>query len=250
MNIMPKYLPALASPSRWSGSIGRRTVSAACVLADTLLIVTLSCLTGAIYHELFYADAGALIDFAEVGLAAAIIFVLPGMVHGDYQLSHYLSFKAHVRRASTLWNITLLCLLMLGFLIKTTSGYSRGAIILFYLTGLPAILLVRYALVRTVVLGSKIGLAHDPQHHAIKLCARRCIEALKRILIAVAGGRKQPCDVYASVDVDHGIPLPCQALAEPLHQRNRSGGAKPSRKRKVQRCDYGRRGRPASRLYL
>jgi Undecaprenyl-phosphate glucose phosphotransferase len=158
MNIMPKYLPALAGTSRWSGTIGRRTVSAACILADTVVIVTMSCLTGAIYHELLYGDAGTLTDFAEVGLAAAIIFVLPGLVHGDYQLSHYLSFKAHVRRATTLWNITLLCLLMVGFLIKTTSGYSRGAIVLFYLTGFPAILTLRYALVRTVILGSRIGL--------------------------------------------------------------------------------------------
>ncbi len=47
---------------------------------------------------------------------------------------------------------------MLGFLIKTTGDYSRGAIVLFYLTGLPAILTVRYALVHTVILGSKIGL--------------------------------------------------------------------------------------------
>jgi polysaccharide biosynthesis protein PslA len=158
MNIMPKYLPALASPSRWSVVIGRRIVGVACVLADVLVIVTLSCVTGAIYHHIFYDDPGSLADFAEVGLAAAAVFVLPGVVYGDYQLSHYLSFKAHFSRATTLWNITLLCLLMLAFLIKTTGDYSRGAIILFYATGLPAILLTRFALVRLVVLGSRLGL--------------------------------------------------------------------------------------------
>jgi len=158
MNIMPKYLPVIASPPRWWIAIGRRMVSAASVLADALVIVTVSCVTGAIYHELFYDTPGSLADFAEVGFAAAAIFVLPGIVHGEYEVSHYLSFKAHVSRVITLWNITLLCLLMLGFLIKTTGGYSRGAIILFYVTGLPAILLMRYAVVRTVVLGSKIGL--------------------------------------------------------------------------------------------
>ena len=60
---------------------------------------TVSCVTGAIYHQLFYDTSGSLADFAEVGVAAAIIFVLPGIVHGEYELSHYLSFKAHVRRA-------------------------------------------------------------------------------------------------------------------------------------------------------
>jgi Undecaprenyl-phosphate glucose phosphotransferase len=158
MNIMPKYLPLLAGANRWSGRIGRRTVAAACVTADALVIAAISCLTGTIYHQLFYADAGSFTDFAEVGLVASLIFVLPGIVHGDYELTHYLSFKPHIRRAMTLWNIALLCLLMLGFLIKTTGEYSRGAIILFYLTGLPAILTVRYALVHTVLLGSKLGL--------------------------------------------------------------------------------------------
>ena len=158
MNIMPKYLPALASPSRWWITIGRRMVSVASVLADALVIITASCLSGAIYHQAFYDAPGSLVDFAEVGLAAATVFVLPGIVHGEYALSHYLSFKPHLRRATTLWNITLLCLLMLGFLTKMTEGYSRGAIILFYVTGLPAIVLTRYALVRTVILGSKIGL--------------------------------------------------------------------------------------------
>jgi Undecaprenyl-phosphate glucose phosphotransferase len=158
MNIMPKYLPLLAGASRWSRTIGRRTVAAACIVADVLVIMTMSCLTGLIYHLLLYADAGSFMDFAEVGLIASLIFVLPGIVHGEYELSHYLSWKPHVRRATTLWNIALLCLLMLGFLVKTTGDYSRGAIILFYVTGLPAILTARYALVRTVLLGSKLGL--------------------------------------------------------------------------------------------
>jgi Undecaprenyl-phosphate glucose phosphotransferase len=158
MNIMPKYLPALASPSRWWFAVGRRMVSIGGILADAAVIVAVSCLTGAIYHQAFYDSPGSLADFAEVGLAAAVIFVLPGIIHGEYALSHYLSFKPHLRRATTLWNITLLCLLMLGFLTKMTEGYSRGAIILFYVTGLPAILLTRYALVHSVILGSRIGL--------------------------------------------------------------------------------------------
>jgi len=158
MNIAPKYLPVLAGHTRRWVTVSRRLISVVGVLADAGVIIAMSCITGAIYHQVFYANPGSFTAFAQVGLAAAIIFVLPGIIHGEYELSHYLSFKAHVRRASTLWNITLLCLLMLGFLIKTTSGYSRGAIILFYLTGLPTILLVRYALVRTIVVGSKIGL--------------------------------------------------------------------------------------------
>jgi Undecaprenyl-phosphate glucose phosphotransferase len=155
---MPKYLPVLVSANRWSGTIGRRMVSIGGTVADGAVIIAVSCLTGGLYHEGVYGEPGVMSAFAEVGLAAAIIFVSPGIIHGDYALAHYFSFRPHVRRVMTLWNITLLCLLTLGFLIKATDAYSRGAIILFYAAGLPSILIVRYALVRAVVFGSKFGL--------------------------------------------------------------------------------------------
>jgi Undecaprenyl-phosphate glucose phosphotransferase len=158
MTIVPQYLSTLASPSRWWITVGRRVISVGTAAADAAVIVAVSCLTGALYHEVAYGTAGSLIDFAEVGLAAAIIFVMPGVIHGEYALAHYLSFKPHVRRVTTLWNITLLCLLTLGFLIKMTEEYSRGTIVLFYAVALPVILVTRYALVHTVILGSKIGL--------------------------------------------------------------------------------------------
>src|SRR5205814_9217605 len=58
---------------------------------------------------------------------------------------------------STLWNVMILFLLAFGFLVAVTDIYSRGSIILFYGGGLPALLLMRYALVRAVIVGSKIG---------------------------------------------------------------------------------------------
>ncbi len=143
MNIMPKYLPAIANPSHWWVAVGRRTISTVGVLADAGVIVAMSYLTGAVYHEIVYGNLGPLTDFVEVGLVAASIFVLPGLFHGEYALSHYFSFRPHVGRATMLWNITLLCLLTLGFLVRMTEDYSRGAMVLFYLTGLPGILVAR-----------------------------------------------------------------------------------------------------------
>jgi Undecaprenyl-phosphate glucose phosphotransferase len=158
MNIMPKYLPVVAGLSRSWVTVGRRMVSTIGILADAAVIVAVSCLSGTIYHLTVYGEPGPLLALAEVGVAAASIFVLPGVVHGDYALAHYFAFRPHVRRATTLWNITLLCLLTLGFLSKVSDAYSRGAIILFYAAGLPGILIMRYALVRAVVFGSKLGM--------------------------------------------------------------------------------------------
>ncbi|HKG00886.1 MAG TPA: undecaprenyl-phosphate glucose phosphotransferase, partial [Xanthobacteraceae bacterium] len=68
------------------------------------------------------------------------------------------SFRPHVRRSLDLWHLTFLCLLSIGFLTKMTDVYSRGATILFYIAGFPALVLTRYALVSAVAAGSRIGL--------------------------------------------------------------------------------------------
>jgi Undecaprenyl-phosphate glucose phosphotransferase len=89
---------------------------------------------------------------------AAGLFVLPGIVRGEYDLAHYLDFKPHLRRAFTYWNVTFVALLALAFVTQVTVEYSRGSMLLFYVIGLPAIILTRYLLVSTVILGSKVGL--------------------------------------------------------------------------------------------
>ena len=127
------------------------------VFSDAAVIIAVSILSGAIYHEAAYGAAGSLLNFVKVGSVAAGTFVLPSIIRGDYAPSNYLSFRSHIRHVSTLWNVMILFLLAFGFLIKVTDIYSRGSIILFYAGGLPALLLMRYALVRAVIVGSKIG---------------------------------------------------------------------------------------------
>ena len=51
-----------------------------------------------------------------------------------------------------------MALLALAFVTRSLEDYSRASMILFYVLGLPAVVLTRYALVSTVILGSKVGL--------------------------------------------------------------------------------------------
>jgi Undecaprenyl-phosphate glucose phosphotransferase len=127
-------------------------------VADIVIVVGISTLMGFIYHKTAYDDMGPLRSFIGVGATAAGIFVLPGIFRGEYDLTHYLTFRPHIRRAFTYWHVTIVSLLVLGFLTRLTEDYSRGSLVLFYLVGLPAVLAVRYALVSTVILGSKVGL--------------------------------------------------------------------------------------------
>jgi Undecaprenyl-phosphate glucose phosphotransferase len=114
--------------------------------------------TGLAYHAFALGSLDGAINSFATGAAAAGIFALPNIFRGEYALANYFSFKSHVRRSIYLWNITFLCLLALGFVTKVTDVYSRGATILFYLAGFPALALMRYGLVSAVVACSKAGL--------------------------------------------------------------------------------------------
>ena len=144
-------------PRRFT-AILRNGFSPLALLADVLAIVAIAGLTGAIYHKLFYGAAGDNVYFFEAGAVAAVIFVMPNIFRGEYVLAHYFSFRPHVRRSLLLWHVTFMCLLAIGFLTKVTDVYSRGATILFYVAGFPALMLTRYAVVRAVLAGSRLGL--------------------------------------------------------------------------------------------
>jgi Undecaprenyl-phosphate glucose phosphotransferase len=57
-----------------------------------------------------------------------------------------------------LWNVTLICLLMFGFMAQVSVGYSRGWIVLFYVATLVALVVSRFLIVRTTALARAAGL--------------------------------------------------------------------------------------------
>jgi Undecaprenyl-phosphate glucose phosphotransferase len=158
MTILPHSMLAAARPARWWSAAARHSISIATVLADAATIIGLSILIGVSYHLFAYGHLGPLRNFLAVGAVAASTFIVPPIFRGEYALTHYLSFRMHARRAFTYWNITFMVLLTLAFVTRALEDYSRASMILFYVLGLPAVVLTRYALVSTVILGSKMGL--------------------------------------------------------------------------------------------
>jgi len=156
MSILSGHLLEIA-PRRWA-VIVRSAFGPLVLVADVFAIVSMAALTGAVYHKVVYGAADDNVYFFEVGVVAAMIFVLPNIFRGEYVLPNYFSFRPHVRRSLRLWQVVFLCLLTIGFATKMTDIYSRGATILFYVAGFPALLAMRYALVRAVLAGSKVGL--------------------------------------------------------------------------------------------
>src|SRR5262245_26418859 len=106
MTILPHSLLAAAQPSRRWSAFARYAVSVASVVADVAVMVGLCVAIGWVYHRVAYDAVEPLRTFASVGIMAASLFVLPGIVRGEYDLAHYLDFKPHLRRAFTYWNVT------------------------------------------------------------------------------------------------------------------------------------------------
>jgi Undecaprenyl-phosphate glucose phosphotransferase len=137
--------------------LSRGTFSGVIFLTDVALILAMSSLTGVAYHLAAYGKSGDVSSYAEVGVLAASIFAVTNLFRREYRLPNFFSFKTHGRRTIHLWNVTLICLLMIGFLAQKSVDYSRGWIVLFYVATLAALLVERYAVVRIAALARASG---------------------------------------------------------------------------------------------
>jgi len=162
MSTVPNYTlasrPETSRIARAWTALVRNMLPTLILLGDIAVIVSLSCITGIGYHVAVYSEIGDILAFLNVGAFAATIFVVPNMLLHEYRLASFLSLKPHFARAWRLWNITCLCLLMLAFLAKTTVVYSRGWFVLYYVSTLATLFLLRYLLVQVVLNASRSGL--------------------------------------------------------------------------------------------
>ncbi len=162
MNVQQSY--TLASPPQSSrllrgwALLSRGTFASAIFLIDVVTIVAMSFVTGVVYYLIVYGDIGFVASYVKVGVLAAGIFTVSNIFRGEYRLPNFFAFRPHARRTIQLWNVTLICLLMLGFLAQISVDYSRGWIVLFYFTTLAALIVLRFVVVRVTALARAAGL--------------------------------------------------------------------------------------------
>jgi Undecaprenyl-phosphate glucose phosphotransferase len=162
MNLNPSYTLASAPQTgrvlRGWASLSRGTFSTAIFLADIACIVATSCLTGITYFLVVYGDVGDISSYVRLGLLAASIFAISNVFRGEYRLPNFFAFKPHARRTVQLWNVTLICLLLVGFLAQVRIDYSRGWILAFYFAALAGLIVLRFLIVRITALARAAGL--------------------------------------------------------------------------------------------
>jgi Undecaprenyl-phosphate glucose phosphotransferase len=162
MNLNPSYTlvsaPQTGRVLRGWALLSRGTFSTAIFLIDVACIVAMSCLTGTLYFLVVYGDVGDISSYVRLGVLAASIFAISNIFRGEYRLPNFFAFKPHARRTIQLWNVTLICLLLLGFLAQSSVDYSRGWMAVFYFTALAGLIVLRFAIVRITALARAAGL--------------------------------------------------------------------------------------------
>jgi Undecaprenyl-phosphate glucose phosphotransferase len=162
MNTQPSYTlasrPQTGRSLRTRAVLLRGTFAATIFLTDVAFIVAMACLTGVAYHLVAHGIAGDIAAFIRVGVLAASIFAVSNLVRAEYRLPNFCAFKPHGPRTVQLWNVTLICLLIVGFLTQLGGDYSRGWIVLFYGTTLGGLIALRFFIVRVTALARAAGL--------------------------------------------------------------------------------------------
>ncbi len=155
-------LASLAGGARTS-SLFRRLFWVLAAFSDGLLILIAAVMAGTIYHLAVYGSFMNIAPTRDFALLVAALFVLINLAREEYTPAQFMSFKTHAHRVLSVWNMAFLAAFALGFFTRTADSLSRGSIILFFFLGFGLLVLGRYILVRSIVVGSKLG----------RICARR-----------------------------------------------------------------------------
>jgi Undecaprenyl-phosphate glucose phosphotransferase len=131
-------------------SIGAGFADAAVIIASVLAV-------GWAYHLLAFGETAPTDSLLTIGAALALFVLVPNALRGEYQIAGYLDLRGHARRSIQVWNLAFVAVIVLGFLTKTSPGFSRGTVVLVYFGGFLALVATRYALVRLTQVGAKTG---------------------------------------------------------------------------------------------
>jgi Undecaprenyl-phosphate glucose phosphotransferase len=127
----------------WRNLLRPRLVERAVLTADVIFIVAagLACTLG--YH---WITSGTLVNgtaFAGLGIIVAVNFTAIMTARRNYHLKTLALFTRQVRESVTIWVSVCGILTMVGFTMKTSNEFSRGAAILFFAVGLATLLSFR-----------------------------------------------------------------------------------------------------------
>jgi Undecaprenyl-phosphate glucose phosphotransferase len=201
---------------RTRGAQSRILLSAALALAEAITIIACAFASGWLYHLAALGEAPSVEYLAQLGVAIALFVLTPGVARQDYAVANYLDARGYARRLLHIWNVAFVAAIVLGFMTKTSMVFSRGTVILFYLTGFVALVALRHLTVRMVTVASKTG----------RIEARRIFLVGSEKEVTAFATRHQPWNLGMEIAGVAILPEQedCAAMLDEAVQRARASG--------------------------
>lgn len=174
------------------------------IVFEAMSIVLASVVTGSAYHWVTYGTVGKVETYAAVGLLAATFYILPFLYRDEYRIQDFFDGRRSPNRVFVIWNYAFLCLAMIGFLTKTTEAFSRGWLLMFYVSGL------------LVVLGVQ-GIVQ----FSLRLAIRRGFLAMRRVMLV--GARDEIGRMTVEMAANQSGVRVAAAMVLPEHTRASDG---------------------------
>jgi polysaccharide biosynthesis protein PslA len=104
-------------------------------LVIAVAVVSVCVATGTLYHQAVYGYLGRYRSYAAIGTLVAFLYLLPFVFRSELGAGQFLSLRPRFDRLLLNWTWAFVALGVVAFLTKSTATFSRGWLVLFYLTG-------------------------------------------------------------------------------------------------------------------
>jgi Undecaprenyl-phosphate glucose phosphotransferase len=119
-------------------------VEEAVLVADVIFIVAASLICSSAYSWIATVDVAGMAAFAGLGTIVAVNFTAIMAARQNYRLKNLALLSRQARDATVIWTGVYGMLALVGFMMKISSSFSRGSVILFFIGGLTTVLSWRF----------------------------------------------------------------------------------------------------------
>jgi Undecaprenyl-phosphate glucose phosphotransferase len=184
--------------------ISLNVMSPLVAMFDLTWIVLLGVAAGLLYDAVALGGNGAAQNYLGSGIAVASLYSAFGHAAQLYRAPNLLRLKWQVGRSALIWLMVFVFLATLAFLLKIGASFSRGGMLLFFISGIFVTVVMRLAVARVCTLVISSG-ALNPNRIVVvgladQLAANEALSALERYGYAVARVFSLPVDPDCTFD--------------------------------------------------
>jgi Undecaprenyl-phosphate glucose phosphotransferase len=160
----------------------RRAFAVLCVAVEGAAILATALVSSVLWQASPLAQPSSTTTQLRLGLSAVLLVSFFTLLRNEYRVGLYVAGENTLRRTVAVWNMAFFLLFVMAFATRQTEELSRGAVILFYVTGCGALWGVRRLLTRALRIASKLRL----------ILAQRILVVGTEAAMAAFGRRHQP----------------------------------------------------------